>query len=500
MKSTMRMTINDRLLTCFSIAYLYLPLFVFFCMWTKWYIAALVMMASLYGCIVMIRDDAKNTSEGQSLHIDILPFAIISVCLLIVGMIAGWGGWMPQAWDWVKHNALLADLIQYDWPVYYKEAASPSMLTYYIGQYIIPALAGKLTGSFRVAEIMMYLWGEIGFFLIAFQLFKILNASTFYKQFGTIVILVVFSGCLILSRKLFQLFSGVTETDNHWMINTDGCQLQYRSNFVSLRWIMPQSLAVWLTITLWWTRRKSVGIYIPLMMPTLLFGALPFLGLAVMAIICAVYEAVLQKTSFKEFIRNVFSLPNILNLLATGIPLLLYFSGIVLSEKNPSVGFSVQHVGFWLYVIFCLGHFGLYALLSSKRHLKNGMFISAVILLLVLPFFRMGYYNDFVMSTSIPALFVIMICVMDTVFDKPKSLLAGALYLCLAIGALYPAKEMAFVVIHNNYTALDHDVSEPSLIRFSDLASWELSWKYNYFTYDVDNNLFIDYIAKTPYN
>ena len=492
---TMKISINGKWLAVCSLIYLYLSLLIFFVTWTKWYIALLAIGATIYGCISIMKDYAPK--DQPVLHV--YSLALISVFLLMAGLVSGWGGWMTQWADWAKHNALLNDLVNYDWPVYYREAANPSMLTYYIGQYLVPALIGKVTGSFRVAEVMMYIWGEVGLFLIAFQLMRIMNASMFAKQVCVVVILVGFGGCLFLSEMLLDLFSGIAGFDKHWMTAVNGSVLQYRNHYVNLSWVMPQCIAAWLTVSLWWERRKKISVYIPLMLPSLLYGAFSFLGIALMAMICAIYESILEKRSLIVFVKQAFSPANIASMVAVGIPLLLYFSGNVFSAKDPSAGFSIQHINIWLYVSFCLGHFGIYALLSGKRHLQNGMFIAAVILLSILPFFKIGYYNDLVMSTSIPAIFVIMICVIDTIYDKPDSFAAGALCVCLAISALYPMNDLKSAVYLNRIDALDHDMSVPSLITTSDRSSEQMTWKYNYYSYNVDNNLFIEMLARKPF-
>ena len=103
------------------------------------------------------------------------------------------------------------------------------------------------------------------------------------------------------------------------------------------------------------------------------------------------------------------------------------------------------------------------------------------------------------MSTSIPALFVLMICVTDTMFDKPRCFATAALCLCLAIGAINPLNEMKGVISLNVFGAMDHEASLHSLLRYSDFSSNALSWKDNYFSYDVENNLFIHYVARTPF-
>lgn len=54
------------------------------------------------------------------------------------------GGLSPQSADWSKHNAVLRDLIEKEWPVLYHNEDESSLLTYYLGQYLVPALSGKV--------------------------------------------------------------------------------------------------------------------------------------------------------------------------------------------------------------------------------------------------------------------------------------------------------------------------------------------------------------------
>jgi len=47
-------------------------------------------------------------------------------------------------WDWIKHDAILHDLIHYDWPVVYSlTERGADVLVYYVSYYILPALSEK---------------------------------------------------------------------------------------------------------------------------------------------------------------------------------------------------------------------------------------------------------------------------------------------------------------------------------------------------------------------
>lgn len=307
-----------------------------------------------------------------------------------------------------------------------------------------------------------------------------------------------FATSLPIAQDLLSIRTGVANDDIQWMINTFERRLQYRSNFVQLRWVMPQSIVTWITVSIWYQNRAKIEYYIPLLLPVLLYGSIPFLGLVFMAIFCAVAELV-RARDLSPF-KKAFSLQNILSLVFVGIPLLLYFGGNVFSEKDAWNTLSMQQIGISLYVSFTLGSFGLYTLILWREYHKNALFLSSIALLLLLPFFKMGYSNDLCMGASIPALFVLMICLTEFILSHPRAFRTGAAAVLLFVSALYPMQEMATAVRTNRWGTLDHDVRVESLAEYSDLDSDALSWKYNYYSYDVDTNIFIRYVARKGWN
>lgn len=97
---------------------------------------------------------------------------------------------MPQSSDWPKHNAVLRDLMVRTWPVIYHNHDMVSMLTYYLGQYIVPAAVGKLLlllfpqaitleTAFVVSEVVMALWNMIGLALVICHLFHLVGHGSF---------------------------------------------------------------------------------------------------------------------------------------------------------------------------------------------------------------------------------------------------------------------------------------------------------------------------------
>jgi hypothetical protein len=121
-----------------------------------------------------------------------------------------------------------------------------------------------------------------------------------------------------------------------------------------------------------------------------------------------------------------------------------------------------QSVAFrWPY--FCLGEFGVYALLIAPEILRKepadgqpslmsrAWFWCALIFLSILPVFRVGEWNDLSMRASIPCLFLLWIVLLRTILGGSLRLTSwrgGLLVVCLLVSSAFPAKNWASQVLH----------------------------------------------------
>jgi hypothetical protein len=95
------------------------------------------------------------------------------------------------------------------------------------------------------------------------------------------------------------------------------------------------------------------------------------------------------------------------------------------------------------YTVFVGLEFLLLAAILAASHRGRGNDLGllgvATITLLALPFVKYGYFNDLVMRTSIPALFVLQVLTARVADVVPRrSRLTGALVVVLLVGATYP--------------------------------------------------------------
>lgn len=431
-------------------------------------------------------------------------FACAFVVLLLVGYLCGWGGFVPQSGDWHKHNAVLHDLIDCPWPVVYRNRDETSLLTYYVAPYLLPALLGKATGSFEVAEVALGAWNFAGLFLVYLGCVRVTRASDARRQLAVLVALLCF-GALVApgSALVARLYPGIPTGEGHWFAFTQAHALQYTPNLVQLRWVFGQALGTWACMLLFFEHRDDIRFYVVFGLPVALYGILPFCGVLVLMVSYAVVRLVAGGDR-RAVIAAVFSLENLLMTLTLGVMLFCYFSGNIFSSKPSQLSLRlVGYSGHWLmYLVFAFFSFGVWALLVAPAHRRDPVFWICVACLLALPFFHLGAYNDLVMRASIPFLFLLMLMVDCRLFEAGVSrIVKVALCVCLVVASYTPVREIALnergdVVADltqaaDGYLSLGYSANRSLADKPEDL-------RYNYESYDLEHNAFVRLLGRTP--
>ena len=510
------MKINSRTLKLISLLYMYIPVVIFLFGYTRWYYAVattVILIVCLYRYMadkgnysyrglydVDAHMDGADSEKGISLEPSVVAFSLILIAG--VSILVGIGGLLPQSGDWEKHNAVLNDLIEHSWPVYY-DRFGKCMLTYYLGQYIVPAVAGKITGSFMVANIVMAILSIAGLWLVYLMLVELTGADKTWKQIATVFVMLFFCGGLVLVQFILKLMYGdrmYSLGSQHWVL-VDGIMLQYRSNLVMIRWVLPQIIVPWLAAILLIKDIKKVRYYVLILLPSLLFGSFSFAALAVIGVAAAVRGLLNQDITIKK----ILSLENILLGLSLGSILFFYFLGNLQVDKpiNSSFRFEIYDIRqLPVYLFFCLIMFGVYYLCVAPEHKGEPLFYINLAILLILPWFRMGLCNDVVMSGSIPSLFILMIMVLELLFDEREStslgLRKGIVIAMMLVGLIYPIDELKDNISWNTLgpnLATDYGTMELFTRRGDPRVTEDLM--YNYYTYDLDGKVFYEYMAKT---
>ena len=508
------MKINSKWLLITSFSYIYIPIIGFLVRWTNLPTAAVCLLAGLLS-LRHIYLHNRDCGKARSFYVDPLIFICAILMFVWVGYYAGWGRFVNQMWDWNKHNAVLSDLVNRKWPVYYKNGDEHSMLVYYVGQYIIPAYIGKLLRSFRAAEIAVYVWNEVGMILVFLNVLDYLKTKNYFGQFLVLLLIPFFSIPLWLSHLLLKHFTGINYFNRltNWYYSEDFMFMQYTGNFILLKWVFPQSFPVWLLTTLWLKNRKRIEYYIPMLLPAILFASFGFLGLVVLAFGGAL-EILIKEKNFTQWLKRIFSFENLSILLTMGTVFLAYYSGNIFSEKPELAGFSLMPytkdtiiVYFILLVVDVLS----YAVIFFNDHKKEGAYYAVFLTLAILPLVRMGIYNDLMMRASIPMLFIIMLYTIEYLlkhvpsvdFSKPiaatKKAAVCVLVVFLLLGAYYQFGDFSETILFERYDILGDEIRlTKSMEEFANrnLDEENIDLLYNYYAYDIEENIFYKLFAR----
>ncbi|MDY4127024.1 MAG: hypothetical protein SOX95_06695 [Lachnospiraceae bacterium] len=491
------MNTNNKLLHRLTILYIYIPVIIFLFGWCNIYAAGITLIGILY-TFIKINSDSEYMNTGDNIKISPVILIAAFLTVLAVLILIGVGGVFPQPGDYAKHNAVLRDLVTHSWPVYYTEAEE-SMLTYYLGQYLLPALAGKVYGGFDIANAFTLIWAIVGVCLVYINLIRVTEADTRAKKLIALIVMFFFSGALPLCQILLSLIlkEGFYSLLNyHWVLTTDA-MLQYRSNTVMLRWVLPQVIVAWLVAELLYESRIREKYFCFFIIPVALFGAFSFASLCIAAIILAFIHLIGGKCR----VWDVFSIYNIISAFSLGIIIAIYLWGNVSMTKPVSSSLRLQ--GFkgrelWTYICFILIMVGIYLICIFKENRKKPLYYITAFILLAAPFFRMGLFNDVVMSSTIPVLFILMIMLLSFLFNENGSEMAkGVIIVLICIGMIYPIAELADN-IHENEKGMNIEDSYYTMEYYSDRENEEIQedLKYNYFSYDLEKNQFVGYLAR----
>ncbi len=414
-----------------SLFYLALPYIIFFVGWLKWYWAIMgvgLTVAPLFLCIRGI--GRVQSEEGEPLY-EMMPGVYFIVFVLIVAVlwlgISGVGGYGYQDTDWLKHNAVLKDLVERPWPVVYRLGGQQLPLVYYIAYYLPAAGLGKL-GGWHLANQALFAWSWIGL-ILAMTWFLVLTRQFTMRM---VWLFVLFSGLDVIGELVARWVILPLRPEAAPLLKWDHIEQwsigwQYSSNTTLLFWVPHQALAGWiatgmLLYTILYSRRKEYSFFIvgltALWSPFVTVGLLPYVLVGFL----------LEGESLPKRLKRYLSLPGLCGLGLLAITGLYYSAKLVstlpLSGANIPQGFSLSFapdaearlIGLGLVLVFCILEFGLYAIFVHRTTRDGdakvkGVWIATLVCLSLFPFYRFGGVNDFVMRASIPALYVLAVFV-----------------------------------------------------------------------------------------
>lgn len=461
---------SKRSLFLISTYYLLLPLCIFLCAWVNFWIG--IPLAAILALTPVL---VARGMEGKTVFGNRKMEAVILIVLFLWVFCSGIGGYVWQnRWDHLFRNAVFTDLVERPWPV----QNGSSIMTYYFGFWLFPALCGKITGNIEVGWFMQLVYAFIGI-LLAFRLTveKIGNVKLRY-----LLPFILFSGVDIAYYLIFGLDIS-NRGDYHIELWNDISF--YESNTTLINWVYNQAIPSWVAtmIIINFGRRPGVA---PLTLCFLIISA-PFsvVGLFPLALYYVGVQALNPKTLSGAF-KVIFSPYNIIAVMGV-IPL------YILMRLNVNTGFSfgTGHLNFlqwlrelWWLILIEIGVFIPFIWKQVRRSAEFWILLATCVSCLLI--IMGGKYADFNGRVELPLNFfmTLQIAVFLGRWKRAARSFKAAFLVVAAFAVVTPALESARLAYYTvkapreEYRSFEvHSIFEPNRMRHNFVADSIISEK-----------------------
>lgn len=474
-----------------AIVYLYLPFVVFLFGWTRLLIALPVTLltgAALYFCYRRLTAELSDTIHFGRLELLLLFILFFGLCV-----VGGGGDLFIQDGDWHKHHAVLYSLVDYDWPVQY---SGDVLLTYYLGQYIVPGFIGRLFAGSHVAAIWAQtVWNALGLWIAYLFTCQYLKVTGKWKRFFVFCIFVLWSGATNLGSFVYQALGNDASLCSYKWIDLNRVKVHFASNFDAIRGAFQHVVTPWICTAIFLNHKKEIAAYVMLALPLLFSATFGFVYFALILVVYAVYEFVRNKEKLRV-IRQIFSPENLLLLPLTAVTL-IYMGGNIFGDKPGVVGLDLLNMFYFrdFYLIFIAVEFVFYAVFLFREHRKDFLFYVILGELLLMPFISLGMFNDLCSRGSIPARFILMVYCIEQIFKYgAKNWRNFGIALIFLIGAWNTLDEMHVVVITSFEYGIGSEKNINNKIKtfdgYAENPTKRADEAYNYYTLHYSESLF----------
>ena len=283
--------------------YLYIPVFIFLLSWIKPFLAYPICILFTYYAVKGIRN--KSVAKIDGFGLENLRWLLAFAALMFLWcVLSGQGALVAQAGDWDKHNALLLDLIQNDWPVRYEYHNRIGILSYYIGAYLVPAVFGKIGGA-EIAEWVMLLWTWAGLILVGIRCWKYIDSYSGWKLVAVGLGMILFS---TFASQMSEIYGNLLPEDVgngfHWM--SSSIRIQYSSNIILLRWVFPQTVASWLVCIMILEKQNDIQSWGVICAPLMLYSTFAFVGLCFLLLLLLAFKMIRGGKKYGKIQLNLF--------------------------------------------------------------------------------------------------------------------------------------------------------------------------------------------------
>ena len=465
------MKLKTSSLKIYSLFYLAISHFLFYGIWLKPVLAFLFSSILLYGIFLFYKnaiedDDLISLSKRDTV---LLAFSLLSW----VGL-SGVGGFGMQTFDYAKNNALANEIINDALPITYTIGSKVYNLCHYLGYYLPPALLGRLTGWIGFNYIGV-VWLTLGTGLAMLWIGRLVGKFSIYLWalfifFGGLRLL---GGLIMYGYDAQQLFHTLKESmmgrASLFPLNslTYSFSYIYHNSTDLLYWSPQHTLGGWIAAGLLlydWKFKKNVSfapLYIAL---TMYWSPWTFAGLSPLFAV-AFFQLGYKKNFNLQIVGISLIIFTLTFLYLKGVADNKLISHLIWNSPGDSAYDAVK-----AYFIFIIGEIIVFAwaiaYIQKKERLVNNFapFVTAFVMLLLIPFYRYGMYNDWCAKASVVPLFVLFIGYAKSVFEtRSRSMRSYLLVLAVLIGVI-PAISIISSARHSrNFTYPNYPKKEELL-------------------------------------
>jgi len=479
-----------------TLVYIAFPLIPFFGGWLRLTYGLPLLGILILGCYkYAISLDYKEKEFFRSKDV-YLGFAIITFWLFFSGA----GGMGFQFDDHHKNNTLTWELSNNSWPLEYQVEGEKMYLSHYLSYYIVgPFLVGFL--GYKYAQIFLFLWTAFGVFLGAFWLAR----ATRNFNWRFFIFFIFFGGISIFSFIVKYKSGFLAEIyhrlKNHgyvfWMNCWDVIPLNYMGITDLLYWTPQHFIPAILGIGLILNNGiidKNIK-YLPFILvllamwsPLILVGIFPFFIYVLWA----------------NRLNGIF---NYVNLIIAPVLFFVMFSFLMAIDsgdlvqhfifKSYGVGDAslLKKVGIYFYFIFFEILVWVIPILVLKRnkwkHGEKSLFALVSIVLIIIPLYRFGLWNDWCNRVSVPAILILLVYSFKT-FMEEKTIRRWSLIAILILSILSPMMDMIGSI---HYAGYKPKFSPPDESEVKTLPEICISFPITQFV-ATENTFFYKYLAK----
>jgi hypothetical protein len=452
--------------------FLVLPIFLFLLFWVKTWIAIPVIGCLIYTLAYYYKLFSKNDTYyiiefWQLILILFFSYVWVSHC--------GAGGFGIQFHDLSKIYAIVHDIAYKAKPVNYLIQNDLKFLSSYLGYHISVPLLLKSFG-WNAILLGMFLMTYVGV-LISLMWFFVLTES--FTIFALLFFIFIggfdFAGHLYLfgfEKGFHNLGNQPIQNFIFWDNSLDkSFQLMYHGNTNSLFWSPQHALPCWIASGFFYyeTIKEKTLKNSPLYLFTLTFWS-PMMMIGLFPY----FLWNLNSKNFKSMlgIQNLLIIPSFLVILffTNAVPVQELEKGF-LFYKAPSKLLALKEV--FAYAWFCMFEFllwlGLAYLCINKQELKK-LIIPLGIVLMLIPLYKLGKYNDWAQRVSLPSLFLMWVVLYSALKDVKSNLSKVFIVILTLLGSIDSYSFISKSMYLNSFISSQNPIPEKQVLEWPETS------------------------------